>query len=198
MFIRRNPSRTLNAMSPPLGVEDGPHREQSGDHRLHDDSSITEVSRTERGQALVETALALLILIIILMGVLDLGRVYFTYLAMQDAVGEGAAYGLIHPTWQYPAGAPDNPHAWPYDNENPDPNNIKFRAQNESPSALLDWAETRVIVDAPFASPGNPLTVTMEFDYDLITPIMQAVFGDQITVRATAIQIVMSSDLPLP
>lgn len=135
----------------------------------------------EQGQALVEFAMSLVLLLLILMGVIDLGRVYFTLLALQDAVGEGAAYGLIHPTW----------HG---ESDSPNPNNITYRTQNESPSGLLDWSETTVTVDAPYPTPGNQITVTIAFDYEFITPIMQAVLGGTITVQATAIQVIMSSD----
>ena len=55
------------------------------------------LSRSERGQSLVELALTITILMILLAGTIDLGRAFFTYQAMRDAAQEGAAYGSLHP-----------------------------------------------------------------------------------------------------
>ena len=46
----------------------------------------------ENGQSLLEMALILPVLIIILAGVLDLGRLYYAYVSVTDAAAEGAAY----------------------------------------------------------------------------------------------------------
>ena len=51
----------------------------------------------ENGQSLVEFVLLLPVLLIILAGVLDLGRMYYTLVAPTDAAGEGAAYAAICP-----------------------------------------------------------------------------------------------------
>jgi hypothetical protein len=45
----------------------------------------------------VELALTITILMILLAGTIDLGRAFFTYMAMRDAAQEGAAYGSLHP-----------------------------------------------------------------------------------------------------
>ena len=52
----------------------------------------------ERGQSMVEFALVITILMILLAGVIDMGRAFFTYMAMRDAAQEGAAYGSLNPT----------------------------------------------------------------------------------------------------
>ncbi len=51
----------------------------------------------ERGQSLVELALGLLVLIILVMGIIDLGRALFYYTTLRDAAQEGAVYGAINP-----------------------------------------------------------------------------------------------------
>jgi len=55
-------------------------------------------SRTECGQSLVELALTITMLMILLAGTVDLGRAFFTYMAMRDAAQEGASYGSLHPS----------------------------------------------------------------------------------------------------
>lgn len=52
---------------------------------------------SEKGQSLLELAVSLIILLILLSGVVDFGRVAFYYLAMRDAAQEGASYASIFP-----------------------------------------------------------------------------------------------------
>jgi hypothetical protein len=57
-----------------------------------------ENPRRERGQSLVEMAMSLVILLLLVGGVVDLGRAFFTFMALRDSVQEGALYGSINPT----------------------------------------------------------------------------------------------------
>jgi Flp pilus assembly protein TadG len=52
----------------------------------------------EQGQSLVEMAIALVILLLLVGGIVDLGRAFFTFMALRDAVQEGALYGSVNPT----------------------------------------------------------------------------------------------------
>jgi hypothetical protein len=52
----------------------------------------------EKGQSLLELALVLLVMILIVSGLVDLGRVLFYYQTMRDAAQEGASYGSAFPT----------------------------------------------------------------------------------------------------
>ncbi|HLC02865.1 MAG TPA: TadE/TadG family type IV pilus assembly protein [Anaerolineales bacterium] len=51
----------------------------------------------QRGQELVEYALALPIFLLLIMSILDLGRGVYCYSAIFNSVREGARYGIIHP-----------------------------------------------------------------------------------------------------
>ncbi len=51
----------------------------------------------EGGQSLVELAMALLVLIILISGIIDLGRILFYYVSMRDAAQEGLVYGSVYP-----------------------------------------------------------------------------------------------------
>jgi Flp pilus assembly protein TadG len=48
----------------------------------------------ERGANLVEAALVIPLLLIILVGVVDMGRAYFSYITIINAAREGARYGV--------------------------------------------------------------------------------------------------------
>lgn len=50
------------------------------------------------GQSLLELALALPLLLLILLGTVDLGRLYADYTDLKGAVREGAGYGAYRPT----------------------------------------------------------------------------------------------------
>ena len=52
----------------------------------------------ERGANVVEAALVIPLLVIILIGVVDMGRAYYTYISIINAAREGARWGVMHPT----------------------------------------------------------------------------------------------------
>ncbi len=51
----------------------------------------------EAGQSLVELAISLLVLLLLLSGVVDLGRAFFAFMALRDAAQEGALFGSLYP-----------------------------------------------------------------------------------------------------
>ncbi len=53
--------------------------------------------QSEKGQSLLELALVLVFLLILLAGVIDLGRMMYEYLTMRDAAQEGAGYAAVFP-----------------------------------------------------------------------------------------------------
>jgi hypothetical protein len=61
-------------------------------------SQLGPVSRRRRGQSLVELALALPVLLLLMLGTIDLGRMFFNYIELRNAVREGAAYLARNPT----------------------------------------------------------------------------------------------------
>jgi Flp pilus assembly protein TadG len=54
-----------------------------------------------RGQALVELALMGLLLALLLAGVIDFGRAYYTSVIVENMAGEGAAYAALYPGREY-------------------------------------------------------------------------------------------------
>ena len=129
------------------------------------------IKSDQKGQSLVEVAVALPVLLLILLGILDLGRAYFTYIALADAAAEGAAYGAIHPD---------------------DTAQIVERAA-ESSNGLVTLEPDMVSVDLIDLSAGLPITVTVEYQYQLLTPIIQTLVPDGIiTMRASVAQSIIN------
>ena len=50
-----------------------------------------------RGQSVVELALALPVMLLLLLGTIDIGRAFFDYVQLRNAVREGAGYGARMP-----------------------------------------------------------------------------------------------------
>ncbi|MEA2525179.1 MAG: hypothetical protein QOF73_2406 [Thermomicrobiales bacterium] len=51
-----------------------------------------------RGQSMVELAFVMPVLLLLTLGVLDLGRLYADYVDLKTAARDGAGYGMMHPT----------------------------------------------------------------------------------------------------
>ena len=57
--------------------------------------NVQENNHRESGQSLVEVAISMTVLLILLAGVVDLGRAFFTYITLRDAAQEGASYAAV-------------------------------------------------------------------------------------------------------
>ena len=136
---------------------------------------------------MVEFSLMLVILLVILSGVLDLGRGFFSFIAIQNAAGEGALYAAIDPRCPHASSAAGCA----------DPNNVDYRAKFESPNGLVDPQAMQVYVaysdgtdqysDATI-SEGSPVTVTVIYRFTMIGPF-SGVFPDgQLVFKAHAVQ----------
>jgi hypothetical protein len=58
---------------------------------------LLQKEKHQKGQSLVEFAVSVVILLLLLSGIVDLGRIFFQYISMRDAAQEGATYGIICP-----------------------------------------------------------------------------------------------------
>jgi len=115
------------------------------------------MKRADRGQTLVEFALILPILLLMLIGIFDFGRAVFIYNAISNGAREGARYGIIHPT---------------------DVAEIEARAVAQT--ALIDLGDPNltITVETPDGTGrGDPLTVTMQYDFYAVTPFLSIVWG---------------------
>jgi hypothetical protein len=143
--------------------------------------------RGESGQSLVEFSLMVVALTTLLVGLLDLGRAYFTYLALKDAASEGAYFGSVFP--QCASAADDDCAA---------PNNIEYRVRNTAPGGgLVNWGTVDIEVEAPDTTPGQTLTVTVAYEYDIITPFVGAIVGGQsIALGAESVAVIVTEATP--
>ena len=106
-----------------------------------------EKASGERGQALVELALFLPILIVIVMGAVDFGRVFFAYTAVANAAREGAMCASLGTAC--PMGF--------------------VAAVNGEIGDELPGGVTATVSPSPIGGPGTSVTVTVEYDFVAMT-----------------------------
>lgn len=166
--------------------------------------------KKEFGQALTEMAISMPVLILILSGLLDLGRIYYTYIALEEAAAEAALYLAVEPDCPSDTD-PDGNAA----NGNPcaDPNNALYRASTagnqEFDAALAEWnipyvaspdftdpfIECGGSFPAPNVGIGCVVIVQLSYPYEFITPGIEAIAdgvtggGLDLFVQATQIVI---------
>lgn len=136
--------------------------------------------RKEKGQNLVELALVLPFLIIIVFGVLDLGRIFFASINLTNAAREGVRFLTMHPN----------------DVAN------EYMAYWGSKSAAIEEASFNAILLSPadvsvdcineddndeLCDSGTPAEVVVTHDFDLI---MGWILSDSLTVTRRAVMIV--------
>src|SRR5512143_4118166 len=143
------------------------------------------LDRSERGQSMVEMALMMTILLVVLSAVLDLGRGFFSFIAIQNSAAEGALYAAINPRCR-DASMPGCT----------DPNNVIFRAQHESPDGLVDKNRMAINVSCDDGAAcgssalieGRPITVTVVYQFKILGPFSVMTPDGQLYFKAHAVQ----------
>jgi Flp pilus assembly protein TadG len=107
----------------------------------------TRVAGRSPGQSLIEFALILSVLLMLFLGLFDLGRVFNTYIVLTNAAREGARYGTMHPD-EYSA--------------------IVNRVIREADNSGVTLTADRVTVTTT-GVPGSPVVVTVQHDFSLLS-----------------------------
>ena len=137
--------------------------------------------RSDRAQALVETALILPLLLMLIVGLFDVGRAIWLSNTLATAVREGSRYGIVHGAL---SGSPTGPGSASYTPPNID-TVITTQVRNYSggvPSNLVvlsTWPDGN-------ANRGSRIVVSASF---LFTPILSQVFlggGLNVTLQSSS------------
>lgn len=124
-----------------------------------------------RGQALVETALMLPIILILLLGAIDFGRLFFSWVALHQAARIAANEASIHPATTTSADIPDLIDA------EADVMNCDLG----TPTLQYTAAGGSVTTTPQL---GDYAHVTLTCDFSLVTPLAGFLFGDPIAMTA--------------
>lgn len=151
--------------------------------------------RPSRGQSLVEFALVLPVMLGLLAGALDLGRVFYANITIANAAREGAFQAARTPQ-SYQAGAPCDLAT----------NQVVCAVQLESKDSMVTVAPGDITMTCGTAGcpaqANSSVTVNVRGQFRLLTPILSSVFGGQtlgLNSSATAqINYIPDPAAPLP
>jgi PKD repeat protein len=137
-------------------------------------------SKRLSGQSLVEFALVLPLLIVLLVMAVDFGRLYFSYIQINNAAREGAAFGAASPT---------------------DHVGITDRALQET-NTQRQSGETPIVVSETCANSagtaincadatagmgaGNTIAVDVSEEFSFLTPLVNGLVNNSLELRASA------------
>ena len=131
-----------------------------------------------RGQALVEFALVLPILALLLVMAIDFGRVYFGWVALQNATRIAADFASAHAD-SWPGSTPDHTT-----------NRARYQAVVTGDLAAINCNRPPgPIPDPTFPAgkdTGDPAVVELDCSFPLITPLAQNVLGGPVQLGARA------------
>jgi hypothetical protein len=137
--------------------------------------------RSRRGQALVETALVLPILAVLMVMALDFGRVFFGWIALQNAARIGADFAASVPdAWDSPGVASDRAR-------------YVQLVQDDLETINCTLADGGAIPDPAFEDTGGNgdphddgdyAVVDLQCEFGLITPLAEAILGGPVAMAA--------------
>jgi Flp pilus assembly protein TadG len=132
-----------------------------------------------RGQALVELALILPLMVLLLAAALDLGRLFYSGITVTNSAREGAIEAAFDPA-SFQAGQACNKTS----------NRVMCRAVNEASGSFVTIVPADVsLTCTPSCTPaiGNKVKVTVVGHFSLITPLLSVFTGGQnVTLSSTA------------
>ncbi len=168
----------------------------------------------QRSQALIEFALISPVLLLLLFGIIDIGRAVFYYDTLGHAAREGARSAVTasnrlptnadvlttvtaqlagipvsEPCPQGPisSGTPPDNTAWLYVTEPTPPASVESNPPMNAPGGEYSAAATGSCSAVNPASGNAPLQVTIRFNLILITPVIAQATANHIVMTATAI-----------
>lgn len=133
-----------------------------------------------RAQALVEFALIVPVFLFLVVVAIDFGRIFFSYVQVNNAAREGAAYGAGTPTDSVGINASVQTEK-----------NVQAQ-RGEAPmvvtSACADSIGTPMACTAATggAGPGNTITVNVSRRFTFLTPLIDGFFGNNLQMTASA------------
>jgi hypothetical protein len=167
------------------------------------------VNRRNRGQGLVEFAMISLLLFMLLIGVMEMGRMMFIWTQLTSAAQEGARYGLTHPIEITSPGDP----SYPCTASNLDPCNIISQArarlvlvptdtvavevgyENGSGQRIDPWTGYSGCSDYPTFSVGSDrVVVTTTYQFHFLVGIMDNFAPNGLRMQMVAARTVMNDE----
>ncbi len=117
----------------------------------------------EKGTALVEMALVLPVFLLVLLGIMEFGLAMNAYVSIQHAAREGVRLGIT--------GASD----------------AEIIARVQDAAYPVDPARIGVSIspEASLRERGDPLTVTVQYTHQFMTPLIGSIVGNTVTMKSS-------------
>ena len=138
-------------------------------------SKARRLANSELGQSLVELALVLPVILLLLLGIMEGGRIFSSYLELQNAAREGARHAAVSCTTMLVAD--EQVPAW-------------------ATSVLTPWLESRLVSLNPGSltvelsrmsdADGSEVWVELDLKYSLevVTPVISDITGNPLNLRS--------------
>jgi Flp pilus assembly protein TadG len=130
---------------------------------------VNNSNQFKAGQGIVEFALVLPLLVLLIIGIFDLGNAVFTNNMLENAAREGARGGAIKSRTD---------------------TDIRTRVRAAAPNLNLSDNRQIAIVPSPSRTFNEPITVTVQYTYRPVTPFIGQITGGGIGMSATSVMIV--------
>jgi Flp pilus assembly protein TadG len=149
-------------------------------HRPHTERSAW------RGQAVVEFAIVAPIMLLLLGAALDMGRLFYARVAIENAAREGAFYGSTNPRCDTDA------HTYCAD-----PDTADWRVRNEvtgldSLNVSFGCSSAGSPVSVTNCQAGDVYQATVSTTFDLMTPLLMPILGTSMSLDASASAVVLN------
>lgn len=105
---------------------------------------------TQNGQALVEFSMLLTLFVVILLVIIDLGRITYVQVALQNATREGARFGIINPD-----------------------DDLQIKTVTKDFALGLDLCMACITI----TKTSDTITVSASYDFRTATPVLQWITG---------------------
>ena len=120
--------------------------------------------RSDEGDSMIEFGLVAIMFVIVLLGIVDMGRMVLVYTTLAQSARAGTRYAIVHGkdrtgTIGSTADAPSGPSNY---------TQVQTVVKNYASAGLLNLSNLNVAVSYPNGtySPGSPVTVTVTYTYD--------------------------------
>lgn len=135
----------------------------------------------EKGQSLIELALSFLVLLLMVCGIIDLGSMFYTSISLRDTAQEGVIYGATNPLDT--AGII---------------NRIKQSATFPINASQITYINptcggNSCVQTNTFSCQGQTISVTVNYAYHLITPLIPALVGETVPLSASVTGTILQS-----
>lgn len=124
--------------------------------------------KNKRGQSIVELALVLPLLILIVIGTMEFGGIFHSYLLITNASRQGTRAGII----------------------GTDDTTIRSTVKNDAVSLCLTDSQITITPVQAYRTSGVPLTVQVKYSVSLISPVLDAIVPDPFPLTASTTMMV--------